>query len=107
MYTDTVTLPFPIGALALWLSARDRPAGAGRMLRCAGAGLLAAAGAWLKITVAIDVYKRQLHGLFGIFGDSCWSQQRFYQAYAASAWVTLALALENLALGVWALLKQK
>lgn len=53
VYTDTVTLPFPIGALALWLSARDRPAGAGRMLRCAGAGLLAAAGAWLKITVAI------------------------------------------------------
>lgn len=48
-----------------------------------------------------------LHGLFGIFGDSCWSQQRFYQAYAASAWVTLALALENLALGVWVLLKQK
>lgn len=45
VYTDTVTLPFPIGALALWLSARDRPAGAGRMLRCAGAGLLAAAGA--------------------------------------------------------------
>ena len=37
VYTDTVTLPFPIGALALWLSARERPAGAGRMLRCAGA----------------------------------------------------------------------
>lgn len=44
VYTDTVTLPFPIGALALWLSARERPAGAGRMLRCAGAGLLAAGG---------------------------------------------------------------
>lgn len=63
VYTDTVTLPFPIGALALWLAARDRPVGAGRTLRCAGAGLLAAAGAWLKITVAIALVAAVLDAL--------------------------------------------
>lgn len=72
VYTDTVTLPFPIGALALWLSARERPAGAGRMLRCVGAGLLAAAGAWLKITVAIALIAVVLDALLYAGGRRGW-----------------------------------
>lgn len=72
VYTDTFTLPFPIGALALWLSARERPAGAGRMLRCAGAGLLAAAGAWLKITVAIALVAVVLDALLYAGGRRGW-----------------------------------
>lgn len=53
LYTDTATMPFPILALAIWLRARQLPWGKGAALRCAVVGLLAAVGAWLKLTVAI------------------------------------------------------
>lgn len=53
LYTDTATMPFPILALAIWLRARQLPWGKGAALRCAAVGLLAAVGAWLKLTVAI------------------------------------------------------
>ena len=40
------------------------------------------------------------------FGDSLWSLERFYGAFAASALVTLALALENLVLTILHILKK-
>ncbi len=45
-----------------------------------------------------------LHGLFGIFGDSLWSFDRFFNAFSTSAWLTFALLVANVVLRF---LKQK
>ncbi len=55
-YTDTLTLPFPVGAVLLWLSARAHwRAGAVKkaVVRLCIIGLMAALGALLKMTVLI------------------------------------------------------
>ncbi|WP_367924175.1 glycosyltransferase family 39 protein [uncultured Ruthenibacterium sp.] len=92
VYTDTVTLPFPIGALALWLSARDRPAGAGRMLRCMGAGFLAAAGAWLKITVAIALVAAVLDALLYAGSRKGWKMAACMAVSFAALYTVLSVA---------------
>lgn len=48
-----------------------------------------------------------LHGLFGIFGDSIWSVERFFDAFKSSAWVTFAVFAENIILVIMNLSKKK
>lgn len=48
-----------------------------------------------------------LHGLFGIFGDSVWSVERFFDAFKSSAWVTFAVFAENIILVIMNLSKKK
>ncbi len=37
-----------------------------------------------------------LHAVFGIFGDSLWSFDRFFEAFKISAWITFALLGVNI-----------
>ncbi len=39
-----------------------------------------------------------LHGLFGIFGDSCWSFDLFFAAFEKAAWVAFILLTANIVL---------
>ena len=39
-----------------------------------------------------------MHRLLGIFGDSRWSLERFYHAFAASAFISVGLGVINLEL---------
>lgn len=48
-----------------------------------------------------------LHGMFGIFGDSMWSVERFFDAFKTSAWISFIIFTENLILTIVDLLKKK
>lgn len=48
-----------------------------------------------------------LHGLFGIFGDSIWSVERFFNAFKISAWITFAVFTENIILIIMDFTKKK
>ena len=39
-----------------------------------------------------------LHAVFGIFGDSLWSFDRFFSAFSTSVWITYALLAANVVL---------
>ncbi len=39
-----------------------------------------------------------LHAVFGIFGDSLWSFERFFTAFSSSVWITFALFIVNIVL---------
>lgn len=39
-----------------------------------------------------------LHAVFGIFGDSMWSFDMFFDAFKNSAWITYALLVVNVVL---------
>ena len=53
VYTDTVTMLFPVWSLYLYLSIRSAPFTRRSALQAAGIGLLCAVGGWIKITVLI------------------------------------------------------
>ena len=74
LYTDTATMPFPILALALWLRVRRLPWGKGAALRCAAVGLLAAVGAWLKLTVAIMLIAVLIDAALGMARGAGWKR---------------------------------
>mgnify|MGYP003433817205 FL=1 len=70
VYTDTLTMPFPIATLLLWLFARDAFA-QGALKRgvslCIAAGGICALGAKLKITVLIVLIALLIDALFAAF----------------------------------------
>ncbi len=41
-----------------------------------------------------------LHFFFGIFGDSLWSMERFFNAFETSLWISFAVFAENIVLTI-------
>ncbi len=41
-----------------------------------------------------------LHSVFGIFGDSLWSFERFFTAFSRSVWITFILFVGNIVLHI-------
>ncbi len=39
-----------------------------------------------------------LHGIFGIFGDSLWSFERFFAAFRSAVWISFGLLAVNVVL---------
>ncbi|MBE6770881.1 MAG: hypothetical protein E7547_01890 [Ruminococcaceae bacterium] len=48
-----------------------------------------------------------LHGLFGIFGDSMWSVERFFDAFKTSVWISFLVFAENIVLAIVDFSKKK
>ncbi len=53
VYTDTLTMPFPVWSLYLYLSIRSQPFNRSTLAKAVGIGVLCAVGGWVKITVLI------------------------------------------------------
>lgn len=41
-----------------------------------------------------------LHFFFGVFGDSLWSKERFFDAFEISLWISFVVFAENIVLAI-------
>lgn len=48
-----------------------------------------------------------LHFFFGVFGDSLWSMERFFNAFETSLWISFVVLVENVVLAIVDISKKK